>query len=199
MTWRPACFSGRSLIAAATVATFCLLASACGGGSGSAVANLTTTTAATSTGASTTAGTPAAQEQDLLAFSSCMRAHGVATFPDPTRNADGSDGFTADVGQLRKLVRGAQKAFDTCEPLLAKSGILSAQNIGEFQQQMLAYAKCMRSHGISNFPDPNAKGRFGGQLKSIDRNTPAFHDAASACRPVLSKALGAFTIGGTSG
>ena len=114
-------------------------------------------------------------------------------------NADGSYGFAAGVGQLRKLVRGAQKAFDTCEPLLARSGILSAQNIGEFQPQMLFYSKCMRSHGISNSPDPNANGRFAGQLKSIDRNTPAFQDAAGACRPVLSNALGAFTIGGTSG
>jgi hypothetical protein len=185
-----------SLIAAAIAAALCLVASACGGSSGSAVASLTATTAATSTGASTTAGTAAAQEEDLLAFSRCMRTHGVAAFPDPTPNADGSYGFSADVGQLRKLVRGAQKAFDTCEPLLATSGILSAQNIEKFQQQMLAYAKCMRSHGVSAFPDPNATGRFAGQLKSLDRSTPAFQAAASACSPVLSKAVGAFTVGG---
>jgi hypothetical protein len=128
-----------------------------------------------------------------------MRGHGVAAFPDPTRNADGSYGFAADLSQLRKLVRGAQKALDTCEPLLVKSGILSAQNIGKFQQQMLDYAKCMRSHGISSFPDPNANGRFAGQLKNIDHDTPAFQAAANACRTVLSKALGAFTIGGASG
>jgi hypothetical protein len=184
------------LTAAATAAAFCLVASACGGSSGSAVANLPATTAATSTGASTTAETPAAQERDLLAFSSCMRRHGVAAFPDPARNDNGSYGFSADVGQLRKLVRGAQKAFNTCAPLLATSGILSARNIEKFQQQMLTYARCMRNHGVSDFPDPNASGRFAGQLKSLDRTTPAFQAAAGTCRPVLSKALGAFTVGG---
>jgi len=152
----------------------------------------------TSTGTSTTAGTPAAQEHDLLAFSGCMRKHGVASFPDPTRNADGSYGFAADLGQLRKLVRSSQKALDSCEPLLAESGILSSANIGKFRQQMLAYATCMRSHGVADFPDPNANGRFGGQLKSL-RNTPAFQAAVTACRPVLSKAIGAFTVGGSGG
>lgn len=194
---------GQALLAAAALAFLCLLVSACGsgGGSHSSVARLSkpAPAPATPTGASTTAGTPSAQEKDLLAFSACMRKHGVTAFPDPTLNANGSYGFSGDIGQLRKLVRGAQKTFDTCEPLLAKSGILSAQNIGKFQQQILVYAKCMRSHGISDFPDPNASGRFGGQLKSLDRNTPAFQTASAACRPILSKAIGAFSVGGTSG
>lgn len=172
--------------------TFCLLVSACGGGGGSGSAVATVTTGATPTTATT-------QEQDMLAFSTCMRTHGVASFPDPTRNANGSYGFSADLGRVRKLVRNAQNAFGTCEPLLAKSGILSAQNIGKFQQQMLAYARCMRSHDVPGFPDPNAGGRFGGRLKSLDRNTPAFQAAATACRPILSKAIAAFSIDGTSG
>lgn len=202
-TRRPARTSGRRLIAAVAMAALCLLASACGtgNGSGSAVANLDTTTAApnASTGTST-AETPAAAEQEMLAFSTCMRKHGVTTFPDPTRNADGSYGFTAgSVGTLRKLLHGAQTALDACQPLLVKSGILSAENISKFRQQMLAYARCMRSHGVSNFPDPNFNGRFGGQLKNLDRNSPNFQAATTACRPTLSKAIGAFTVAGASG
>lgn len=191
---------GWSLTAGAVVVAVCLVSSGCGG-SGASVASIATTTTASSTltGTSTTAGTPAAQAQDLLAFSGCMRKHGVASFPDPTRNADGSYGFAADLGQLRKLVRSSQKALNSCESLLAESGILSSANIGKFRQQMLAYATCMRSHGVADFPDPNANGRFGGQLKSLDRNTPAFQAAVTACRTVLSKAIGAFTVGGASG
>ncbi|MBO0810085.1 MAG: hypothetical protein J2P32_17465, partial [Actinobacteria bacterium] len=29
------------------------------------------------------------------------------------------------------------------------------------QSQMLAYARCMRSHGLPRFPDPDASGGFG--------------------------------------
>jgi hypothetical protein len=191
---------GRSPIAGAFVVCVCLVSSGCGGSSAS-VASIATTAAAptTSTGTSTTAGTPAAQVQDLLAFSGCMRKHGVSSFPDPTRNADGSYGFAANLGQLRKLIRSSQNALTSCESLLAQSGILSSANIGKFRQQMLAYARCMRSHGVADFPDPNANGRFEGQLKSLDRNTPTFQAAVTACRAVLSKAIGAFTVGGVGG
>jgi hypothetical protein len=36
------------------------------------------------------------------------------------------------------------------------------------QNQAVAYALCMRSHGVSNFPDPNSAGEFSAdQLKSV--------------------------------
>ncbi len=47
---------------------------------------------------------------------------------------------------------GDTQAFTTREPLLSKTGITSAANIAQFQQDMLAFAKCMRSHGVSDFP-----------------------------------------------
>jgi hypothetical protein len=37
---------------------------------------------------------------------------------------------------------------------------------------------CMRSHGVSNFPDPNAQGQITG---NFDPNTPQFQHAAQAC------------------
>jgi hypothetical protein len=88
----------RKLVGAAIVAGVCCSPPPAGGSSRGGVASLGTTNAASSrtTGASTVAGTPAAREQDLLAFSACMRSHGVAAFPDPTRNADGSYDFGAE-------------------------------------------------------------------------------------------------------
>jgi hypothetical protein len=185
-------------MAVAGLAVLCVLAAGCGGGGGSSGAGVarigsSSTTTATST---TPAGSTStrAQEQGLLDFSRCMRTHGVADFPDPKLNANGTFGFS-DLTALRKLVRGDQQAFTTCEPVLARTGILSAGNIAQFEQQLLGFSKCMRSHGETQFPDPGAAGGFGGQLKNLDRNSPTFQAALTACRPELAAAFGAFSVG----
>jgi hypothetical protein len=51
-------------------------------------------------------------------------------------------------------------------------------------QQDLAFAQCMRSHGVTDFPDPNPGGGFGGATYSV-RNNPHFTTATSACRHLL--------------
>ena len=51
----------------------------------------------------------------------------------------------------------------------------------------LKYAQCMRSHGVSNFPDP-ASGGGGVQIASgsgINPGSPAFAAARSECRKLL--------------
>jgi hypothetical protein len=45
-----------------------------------------------------------------------------------------------------------------------------------YVQEALAYAKCMRSHGAPNWPDPNAQGQF---FKTT-ANRAEFHAPASA-------------------
>jgi hypothetical protein len=49
--------------------------------------------------------------------------------------------------------------------------------------QLLKYAKCMRSHGILNFPDPTSKGL--GAMNGIDMNSPQFQSAAQTCQKLL--------------
>jgi hypothetical protein len=48
------------------------------------------------------------------------------------------------------------------------------------------FARCMRDHGISEFPDPPASGSFTideiANGSSLNTNTPAFTQALSACR-----------------
>jgi hypothetical protein len=41
------------------------------------------------------------------------------------------------------------------------------------------WAQCMRSHGLSGFPDPNAQGAF--DSSRFDDRSPAFQTAAKAC------------------
>jgi hypothetical protein len=52
--------------------------------------------------------------------------------------------------------------------------------------QSLAYAKCMRSHGVPEFPAPDGKGNFSNsQIQSIIRQDPHERDAFEACRMLL--------------
>jgi hypothetical protein len=48
------------------------------------------------------------------------------------------------------------------------------------------FSACMRSHGVPNFPDPNAQGviQFGSS-NGIDPSSPKFQAAQQACRKVL--------------
>jgi hypothetical protein len=45
----------------------------------------------------------------------------------------------------------------------------------------VAYAKCMRAHGVTNFPDPGRSGDTNITGTGIDRNSPTFQSAQSAC------------------
>jgi hypothetical protein len=68
--------TGRAVGGAATVA-LALLATACGGSPSGHVAQLGTTTSKSDT------STSSSQQSGAVAFSECMRAHGVSEFPDP--------------------------------------------------------------------------------------------------------------------
>jgi hypothetical protein len=49
--------------------------------------------------------------------------------------------------------------------------------------QLLTYARCMRSHGILNFPDPTSKGL--GAMNGIDMNSPQFQSASQTCQHLM--------------
>jgi len=53
-------------------------------------------------------------------------------------------------------------------------------------QKAVRFAECMRSNGVSEFPDPDASGKLTidavANGSSLDTNTPAFKQAISACK-----------------
>jgi len=53
------------------------------------------------------------------------------------------------------------------------------------QQEGVSYARCMRSHGVSNFPDPSANGGFNLNPTGINMASPAAKAAATACASLL--------------
>jgi len=54
----------------------------------------------------------------------------------------------------------------------------------------LAFAKCMRSHGVPNFPDPQVSGhtvRMFGPNSGVNPQSPAFQSAEQSCQNLLPK------------
>jgi hypothetical protein len=66
------------------------------------------------------------------------------------------------------------------------AGSGSPPSLTQLQQQLLAYARCMRAKGVPNFPDPSAGGGFLFQQGSgVDPSAPAFKAAQAACQKLL--------------
>jgi hypothetical protein len=62
----------------------------------------------------------------------------------------------------------------------------SGNNTAANAQKAVKFAKCIRSNGVSQFPDPSGSGKFTideiANGSSLDLNTPAFKRAISACK-----------------
>jgi hypothetical protein len=162
---------------------------ACGGGpSTPGVATGSTTASARSSGGGSTHAT------GLLAYASCMRSHGVANFPDPT----GSGGLPKESvirAQAAVSRPQAEAAQNACVDLLPAGGSLSGQPshtvTAQQQQYYLHAAACMRSHGITNFPDPTFSG---GSVSfpipaSIDTTSGRFTQARQTCTKLIPAGL----------
>src|SRR5580658_5024278 len=130
------------------VGVVALVAAACGGGGTTpGVAALKSKGAQTTTTGSTGPGSSNFQAQ-LLAYAVCMRKSGVPKFPDPPAS-----------GPIRFPLDPSSPAFEAaqakCQKLLPGGGPGSATHpSAPALVQMLKVSKCMRRHGISEFPDP---------------------------------------------
>ena len=66
------------------------------------------------------------------------------------------------------------------------TGSSAANNPGANAHKAVTFAKCMRSNGVSKFPDPGASDKLTidaiANGSSLDTSTPAFRQAISACK-----------------
>jgi hypothetical protein len=111
-----------------------------------------------------------------------MRDHGIdMADPDPSTG----------VPQLGEGVDPADPAVK--EALSACQGLLPAGGRGDPSDADLdvyvAFAQCMRDNGLPDFPDPqpgSPGGLFAGA--GVDRDDPAFQQAAQHCQGILDEA-----------
>jgi hypothetical protein len=161
--------TNRTLIPTAVVAvTVSLLVTGCGGSSSATVA---TTTTATQNGA--------------LAYARCMRSHGVSNFPDPAGSA--ASNKEAVVSALQDVSNSQVQAAQTACIHVNGGSPGTGQSGAEGQAHravMLAFARCIRSHGFPSFPDPTSGGELTHEMVAnagINLHQPAVLQAGDAC------------------
>jgi hypothetical protein len=171
-------FRGLALVA---VVGLSMLAAACGGGSPSGkVAQVGTTGSTKDSGSSNASGSGSASDRRgaLVAFSACMRKHGVPNFPDPKAVGHGY-GLTID----DEIANSPQfkNAQQVCKKLLPNGGRPSAQEQAKQLQEALRYASCIRAHGMPDYPDPKAMSDGGIEMGEAP-DSPQFKIAQKACQ-----------------
>jgi hypothetical protein len=191
-------------VGAVVLASSALLLAGCGGGSSSpGVAHLSSSTsdgsAADGAGKSSTPESSASTQQKMVAYSQCMRSHGVPEFPEPTEGhlliqRSDHNGHVTGVNPESAQFQAAEKACKSlAPPRQAPSPALQAK----MQESALKFSQCMRTHGVPNFPDPTFSGggtkltlKTGG-ASGIDPNSPQFKAAQKTCQSDLPRPPGA--------
>jgi hypothetical protein len=132
-----------------------------------------------------------------FSFARCMRSHGVSDFPDPKVRHNSIEILSSNSG-VNVRSPAFQSAQASCRHLLPGGGPGSGPPSAQARAQLIQISQCMRRHGISGFPDPQTGsppsnpaaysailGRGGYFLaipSSIDTKSPAFEQAATACK-----------------
>jgi hypothetical protein len=164
------------------LASLSLVTAACSGNlatPGVASLGSTTPTSAASTGPGSSSSQSSFASAQLLKFSQCMRNHGLTSFPDPT--SQGNVEFQ-NVGNLNPNSPQFQKAQNACQSLMPGALITPAEKASA-NTKALAFAQCMRTHGVPNFPDPNGQGVIKiTTATNVAANSPQYDKAQSACQ-----------------
>jgi hypothetical protein len=129
-------------------------------------------------------------EEAILAFVACLREHDI-DIPDPQFGAEG--GFFAGDGagamaNIDFMSKEFLDAMEACQHLLESlQPELDPEQVAEQNEQLVAFAECMRSEGI-DFPDPDPlrgmslgamRGEDGGL--AFDPFSTDFQEASRVC------------------
>ncbi len=178
MAWRRGIMRPSYLWAAAAVALGVAVAGCAGGPTVSAAGSQPTTTAAPAGGSGSSGATPLAE---AVAYSRCLRSHGVPNFPDPVQTPSGGYGYrTAGIDPNSAAFQGALEA---CRALPSPWSSTGQQLSPAQQQAWLTWAKCIRANGVPNLPDPTFSSGDQVHLGGLSgSSSPAWQQAMGACK-----------------
>ena len=119
------------------------------------------------------------------AYARCMRSHGEPNFPDPKVTT--SPGHAAVGFAVTPTETGSPKfksADKGCSRILPAPSNRSPGEEQAHKRDLLAFAHCLRTNGIHDFPDPDQQGRLTLTMVTaagVDIHARTFLDAAKAC------------------
>jgi hypothetical protein len=119
-------------------------------------------------------------------FAECIRSHGVSDFPDP----DAKNDFQYGVSVTPAVWKRATTACKDLQP----PGTLSSKRTPKQQSAGLRFARCVREHGVKDFPDPVNGEPLIDTYKIPSSNKPGgmtiLNAATQKCGSVLGRAAG---------
>jgi hypothetical protein len=167
------------------------------------VAGLALAMLACDAGASSTASVASANSQ-LVAFTRCVRSHGVPNFPDPQPGASNAKFPSAQqLGVSSAKLSAAEK---DCQRLLppGTDDQFPSSEVPLLLRGMVRFSRCMRQHGVPNWPDPitDSQGRPVFDLGRAGITRSEFHSlritrAEQKCEHLLPSQLGGVPVGGS--
>jgi hypothetical protein len=149
---------------------------------GTAIALVLLATACGSSPSSTGPVGSQAVSSKAVAFSHCMRSHGVPDFPDPTSRGGVPKVTPQQVGVSNSRFQVARRA---CAQLLQPTQAQAPQ----IMTGMLKFARCMRSGGVPNWPDPSTdrNGQPVFRIPGINPASPRVSNTAEECTHLLTQ------------
>ncbi len=143
----------RSVVAVIATIALAVLAAACSGGPSSSRTGVPPRAGASSGSGST------------VAYSACMRSHGVPNYPDPDSNGHLAKGGAQQFGVSSSQFESAQRACADLFPNIdgsfmdqfhgcVEGGVCPQALVQQALTLMRNFAQCLRSHGVPNWPDP---------------------------------------------
>ena len=155
---------GRAAVGAGLIVMLLLAGCSASAGSGSAT--------------TTTSGQQAAAAV-LREFVRCARANGMPNLPDLRLDSNGQVSVPEGTPEPPKSVERACRSIWERLPASA-----SGEQPPADMQALLGFARCMREHGMADFPDPKPDGRFPlpPSMQRVQGKTPGFLRAMQACR-----------------
>ena len=109
----------------------------------------------------------------------CIRGHGMPGWPDPVINPlTGTPDWPRNAPRVPASIQQAcQQVASRLPPDVQQSQPPTTTGM----QALLRFARCMRSHGVPNWPDPNALGEFPLTTQMSIQFKVADRPAANAC------------------
>lgn len=139
-------------------------------------------------GSSGSTPTTPSQLAQAAKYTKCLRQHGLANFPDPkaiTENGTPTVTIAFPAGSTNAPQFDA--ATGACNHLYPSNNGGGKRIIGpNGPAHMLAFARCVRRHGVATFPDPPTPGsgnHRGPPFAGVDWRSPTVQAAAKTCIP----------------
>jgi hypothetical protein len=129
-------------------------------------------------------GSTATARDEAVKFSECMRDNGVSGFPDPDASGRLTIDAVANGSSIDTNSAAFKQALSACKDL-EPPGFTGPKVTAQLRTARLAFAQCVREHGVPDFPDPTPNGPLIDTRRIPSANTPAgmsaLHAAMSKC------------------